>query len=103
MDVIKYVANETDCHIELTTLLIEGENDSEEELKSECEWIVNNIGDCVPLHFSAFFPQYKFQNTPQTSFETLMRAYNIAKSSGIKYVYTGNITNQETSTTIRYN
>lgn len=99
LDTIKYAANETNCHVELTTLLIEGENDSEEELKAECEWIINNIGDCVPLHFSAFFPQYKFQNRKQTSFETLVKAYNIAKTAGIKYVYTGNLSNIQTSTT----
>lgn len=99
LDTIKYVANETDCHLELTTLLIESENDSEEELRAECKWIVDNIGDTVPLHFSAFFPQYKFQSRHQTSFNTLLKAYNIAKQEGIKYVYTGNITNKETSTT----
>jgi pyruvate formate lyase activating enzyme len=80
-------------------MLIEGENDSEDEIKAECEWIIKNIGDCVPLHFSAFFPQYKFQNRKQTSFETLVKAYNIAKTTGIKYVYTGNLSNVQTSTT----
>ena len=99
LDTIKYAANETNCHIELTTMLIEGENDSEDEIKAECEWIIKNIGDCVPLHFSAFFPQYKFQNRKQTSFETLVKAYNIAKITGIKYVYTGNLSNVQTSTT----
>lgn len=99
LDTIKYAANETNCHIELTTMLIEGENDSEDEIKAECEWIIKNIGDCVPLHFSAFFPQYKFQNRKQTSFETLVKAYNIAKTTGIKYVYTGNLSNVQTSTT----
>lgn len=99
LDVIKHVANNTNCHLELTTLLIEGENDSENEIKAECEWILNNIGDCVPLHFSAFFPKYKFNNRKSTDFSTLLKAYNIAKSAGLKYVYTGNITNIETSTT----
>lgn len=99
LDTIKYVANETDCHLELTTLLIEGENDSTEELQAECEWIIQNIGDCVPLHFSAFFPKYKFDKKQPTKFETLVKAYNIAKQTGLKYVYTGNITNPETSTT----
>ena len=84
LNTIKYVANETDCHLELTTLLIEGENDSDEDLTNECKWIIENIGDSVPLHFSAFFPQYKFINHKQTSFETLLRAYNIAKDCGLK-------------------
>ena len=99
LDTIEYVANKTDCHLELTTLLIEGENDSDEELKKECEWITKNIGDCIPLHFSAFFPRYKFSNRKATEFSTLLKAYNIAKEYGIKYVYTGNITNTETSST----
>ena len=99
LDTIKYAVNETDCHVELTTLLIEGENDSQEELQKECEWIIENLGDCVPLHFSAFFPKYHFSNKKSTSFEILLKAYNIAKGTGLKYVYTGNITNTETSTT----
>ena len=99
LDTIKYAVNETACHVELTTMLIEGENDSEEELRAECNWILDNLGDCVPLHFSAFFPHYKFQDRKQTGFETLIKAYNIAKNSGIKYVYTGNLSNIQTSTT----
>ena len=99
LDTIKYVSNETDCWVELTTMLIEGENDSDEELKSECEWILDNLGADVPLHFSAFFPRYKFENRFPTKFETLLNAYEIAKNAGLKYVYTGNLTNQETSST----
>ncbi len=99
LDTIKYAANETDCHIELTTMLIEGENDSEEELQAECEWILNNLGAEIPLHFSAFFPKYKFQNRKQTDFSTLIKAYNIARKTGLKNVYTGNLTNTETSST----
>ena len=97
LDVIKYVANETDCHLELTTLIIEGENDN--YINEECEWILNNIGDCVPLHFSAFYPKYKYTNRKSTSYFSLQKAYDIAKQSGLKYVYTGNIINPTTSTT----
>ena len=97
LDTIKYAVNETDCHIELTTMLIEGENDN--VIKEECDWILENLGDCIPLHFSAFFPRYKFENRIPTKFETLEKAYNIAKNLGIKYVYTGNVQNPETSTT----
>ncbi len=99
LDTIKYVSNETDCWVELTTMLIESENDSNDMIKEECDWILNNLGDCVPLHFSAFFPRYKFSNRKQTDFSTLLRAYSIAKNAGLKYVYTGNITNIETSST----
>ena len=99
LDTIKYVVNETNCHVELTTMLIEGENDSSEELQAECEWILKNLGDCVPLHFSAFFPKYKFSDRKPTGFETLIKAYNIAKAAGLKYVYTGNLSSIQTSTT----
>ncbi|MEE3349278.1 MAG: AmmeMemoRadiSam system radical SAM enzyme [Candidatus Gastranaerophilaceae bacterium] len=99
LDTIKYACNETDCHVELTTLLIEGENDSKENLQAECEWIINNVGDCIPLHFSAFFPNYRMRQKNSTKFETLIKAYNIAHSAGLKYVYTGNLTNTETSST----
>ena len=97
LDTIKYAVKETKCFVELTTMLIEGEND--QFVEKECEWILENLGDCVPLHFSAFFPRYKFKNRPQTQFETLMKEYNTAKKMGIKYVYTGNLSNIETSTT----
>ena len=99
LDTIKYAVNETDCHVELTTLLIEGENDRIEELQAECEWILKNLGDCIPIHFSAFSPKYKFAKRRPTSFETLLKAYKIAKDTGLKYVYTGNLTNTETSST----
>ena len=80
-------------------MLIEGENDSEEELKAECKWILDNVGADIPLHFSAFFPRYKFENRKATEFSTLLKAYNTAKEIGLNYVYTGNITSTETSTT----
>ena len=97
LDTIKYTVNETDCFVELTTMLIEGENDH--LIEKECEWILENLGDNVPLHFSAFFPRYKFKDRPPTNPETLFKAYNIAKNMGLKYVYTGNIRDTETSTT----
>lgn len=99
LDTIKYVKHETGCWLELTTLLIEGENDSDDELKRECEWIVENLGVDVPLHFSAFHPSYKMMNKPLTKFSTLLKAYNIAKEAGIRYVYTGNVRDDKTSTT----
>lgn len=97
LDTIKYVSNETPCHVELTTMIIEGENDM--DIEGECKWILDNIGDSVPLHFSAFFPKYKFTDREPTRYETLLRAYNTAKEMGLKYVYTGNLSSIETSTT----
>ena len=99
LDVIKYVKNNTNCWLELTTLLIEGENSSNEEIENECNWILENLGDNVPLHFSAFAPRYKMLETPSTKIETLMRAYNIAQNIGLKYVYTGNIRDLNSSST----
>lgn len=99
LETIKYVKKETGCWLELTTMLIEGENDSEEEIKSECRWILENLGDDVPLHFSAFFPGYKFSNKKATGFSSLLKAYEIAVDTGLKYVYTGNLTNTKTSST----
>lgn len=97
LDTIKYAVNETKCFVELTTMLIEGENDL--YVEQECEWILKNLGDSVPLHFSAFYPRYKFEDRKPTKFETLMKAYNTAKRMGLKYVYTGNLSNIATSTT----
>ena len=97
LDTIKYAVKETDCFVEITTLIIEGEND--QYIEEECEWILNNLGDSTPVHFSAFSPRYKFLDKKPTSFETLINAYNIAKNKGLKYVYTGNLSNIETSST----
>lgn len=99
LDTIKYIKHQTNCWLELTTLLIEGENDSDTELEQECEWIVSELDDDVPLHLSAFHPAYKFMDRPPTKPSTLLRAYDIAKKAGLKYVYTGNIIDTQTSTT----
>ena len=99
LDTIKYVKNHTDCWLELTTLLIEGENTSDEEIQSECRWILDNLGEDVPLHFSAFFPNYKFTDRKATDYKTLLNAYNIAKAAGLNYVYIGNSSVAETAAT----
>lgn len=99
LDTLKYIKHETSAWLEITTLLIEGENDSEDEIFKMCEWIVNNLGKNTPLHFSAFHPAYKMLNKPRTSFETLKRAYTIAKDCGINYVYLGNVRDILTSST----
>lgn len=99
LDTIKYVHDRTNCWMELTTLLIEGENDSDEEITAECDWIVKNLGAEVPLHFSAFHPDYKMLDKNSTKISTLKRAYDIAKNAGIEYVYTGNVLDDATSST----
>lgn len=81
--------------IELTNLIIPGLNDDEREIKRLCQWIVDNVGRDVPLHFSAFFPQYKMSNLRTTELEILRKAKKIAEKEGIKFVYLGNLHNGE--------
>lgn len=99
LETIKYVRNETNCWLELTTLLIEGENDSPDEIKRQCEWILKNLGKDVPIHFSGFHPDYKMMSRPATSPQTIKSACDIAKKEGLLYVYSGNIIDEENSNT----
>jgi pyruvate formate lyase activating enzyme len=99
LDTLKYLRQETGVWVELTTLLIPGHNDSDEELGKMSEWIVKELGVDVPLHFSAFHPDYKMANVPATPPATLVRARNIAMAAGLQYVYTGNVHNIEGDTT----
>lgn len=103
LDTIKYVKNDTNTWLELTTLLIDGENGSTTEIENEVDWILTNLGDSTPLHFSAFHPCYKFQDRKPTMPQTLINAYNISTQAGLKYVYLGNISNAQTSTTYCHN
>jgi len=91
LDNLKWIKNETDVWLEITTLLIPGHNDSSEEIKKLSEWILDNLGSEVPLHFSAFHPDFKMTDVPPTPLSTLQRARRIAKEVGIYHVYTGNV------------
>lgn len=77
--------------LEITNLLVPGVNDNPAKIKEMCVWIKDNLGDDVPLHFSRFMPAYKLMNLPPTPVEKLEEAYKIAKDSGLKYVYIGNV------------
>ena len=99
LDTIHYVYHETDCWMELTTLLIPGENDSDEEIDAMTRWIVNELGPDVPLHFTAFHPAWKMMDHPPTSPETLRRAREIALRNGVRYCYTGNVHDEEGQST----
>ncbi|MCR9257135.1 MAG: AmmeMemoRadiSam system radical SAM enzyme [Alphaproteobacteria bacterium] len=90
-DTLRYLVNNTKVWTEITTLLIPGENDGDEELEAMCAWIMKDLGPDVPLHFSAFHPDYRMRDKPPTPPETLFRARRIAKDAGIRHVYTGNI------------
>lgn len=99
LDTLYWLKHETDIWFEITTLLIPGENDSDEEIKNECAWIAENLGDSVPLHFTAFHPDFKMNDKNRTPDSTLTRARNIARSMGIKFCYVGNVHNTEGQTT----
>lgn len=100
LNTIKYVTNETDCVVELTTLLIDGENTESEDLKNEFNWITEELGADIPVHLSAFHPAWKFSDRERTKAETLFMARNLAKETGLNYVYTGNIIDESSSTTV---
>jgi len=99
LDTLKWIKNETDVWLEITTLLIPGENDSNDEIQQMCDWILENLGDEVPLHFTAFHPDFKMLDKPRTPASTLNMARNIANETGIKYCYVGNVFNREGQTT----
>ena len=99
LDTLRYLKHETDVWLEITTLLIPGQNDSEEEITAMCKWIHQNLGDDVPHHFSAFHPDYKMTDIPATPTSTLIRAREIALRESLQYVYTGNVHHQEGDTT----
>ena len=91
LDTIRYIKHETDTWLEITTLLIPGQNDSTEEITAMSQWIARELGVEVPLHFSAFHPDYKMMDVPATPISTLERARAIALSAGLHHVYTGNV------------
>jgi pyruvate formate lyase activating enzyme len=99
LNTIKYVHDETDVWMEITNLVIPQNNDDLEEFKRMSQWILDNVGDQVPVHFSAFHPDYKMMDLPRTPAHTLSNARNVAKQLGLKYVYTGNVHDQDGDTT----
>ncbi|MBS3916473.1 MAG: AmmeMemoRadiSam system radical SAM enzyme, partial [Sulfuritalea sp.] len=99
LDTLAYLKHETDCWFELTTLLIPGKNDSAAEIEAMSKWIVKELGRDVPLHFTAFHPDYKLDDLPPTPAATLRQARRIALDEGIRYVYTGNVHDTEGGTT----
>lgn len=99
LDTLKYIKHETDCWLETTTLIIPGENDSEKELSEMCEWVVENLGPDMPMHFSAFHPDFKMMNYPVTPSSTLTLARDIAIKAGVRYAYVGNVHNKDADST----
>jgi pyruvate formate lyase activating enzyme len=99
LDTLQYIKHETDVWLEITTLLIPGHNDSEQELDAMSRWIMDNLGADVPLHFTAFHPDWKMMDVPSTPPQTLTRAREIAMSNGLHYVYTGNVHDKDGEST----
>jgi pyruvate formate lyase activating enzyme len=99
LDTLQYLKHETDCWFEITTLLIPGHNDSSEEIEAESRWIMEHLGPDVPLHFTAFHPDYKMTDVAATPKATLRRARGIALAQGLHFVYTGNVHDSEGGTT----
>lgn len=91
LDTLKWLKHETDVWFEITNLMIPEENDSPEETERMCDWILNNLGDDVPIHFTAFHPDFKLMHRPHTPHETLVRARSQALQAGIKFAYVGNV------------
>ena len=99
LDTLVYLRHETRVWFEITTLLIPGHNDSDEELTAMSAWIMRELGPDVPLHFTAFHPDHKMPDVPATPAATLIRARRIAMDHGLHYVYTGNVRHAEGDTT----
>ena len=99
LETIDWLVNETDVWVELTTLLIPGENDDPAELEALSRWVAERLGPDVPLHFTAFHPDFKMTDTAPTPPETLLRAHAIAREAGLHHVYTGNIHHEATGST----
>ena len=91
LDTLKYLRRETDCWLEITTLLIPGKNDSAGEIDALTKWVAQELGPDVPLHFSAFHPDWKMSDLPATPRATLQRARDIGIGNGLRFVYTGNV------------
>jgi pyruvate formate lyase activating enzyme len=91
LETLEYLAHETRVWLELTTLLIPGYNDSDRELDEMTRWVVEHLGSDVPMHFSAFHPDWRMQDVPRTPPATLVKARRIAMDNGVRYAYTGNV------------
>ena len=91
LETLEYLKHETKVWFEITNLLIPGLNDSDEEIDAMTRWVVERLGADVPMHFTAFHPDWKMRDRPPTPPETLARARRIARANGVRYAYTGNV------------
>jgi len=100
LETLRHIHHETDTWLEITTLLIPGQNDSDGEIAALSDWIAQELSPDVPLHFSAFHPDHKLRDLPATPAATLTRARSIARAAGLHFVYTGNVHDPEGGTTL---
>ncbi|MCS7238021.1 MAG: AmmeMemoRadiSam system radical SAM enzyme [Thermoguttaceae bacterium] len=99
LDTLKWLVHESSVWVEITNLLIPGANDSPDEIRAMCRWIREELRPDVPLHFTAFHPDFQMLDHPPTPARTLLMAYDIARQEGLHYVYTGNILDPRTQAT----
>ncbi len=99
LDTLSYIKHETDVWLEITTLLIPGENDSPAEIDAMTRWVVDTLGPDVPMHFTAFHPDWKMRDKPPTPPQTLRQARQIAMQNGVRYAYTGNVHDEDGGST----
>jgi pyruvate formate lyase activating enzyme len=99
LDTLLYLKHETHVWFEITNLIIPGHNDSQAELEAMTQWIVENLGPDVPVHFTAFHPDYRMIDTPHTPPTTLIQARQIALKNGVHYAYTGNVHDEQGGST----
>lgn len=99
LDTLKWLKYESDVWFEITNLVIPGENDSPDEFEKMCDWILENLGADVPLHFTAFHPDFKLNDKPRTSASSLEAARDIALQRGLKFVYIGNVVDVDREST----
>jgi AmmeMemoRadiSam system radical SAM enzyme len=99
LDTLVWLQRETNVWFEITNLLIPQANDSSDELKRMCDWIFDHLGPEVPVHFTAFHPDFRLRDRCGTPAETLFAAHDIATQRGLRYVYVGNLSDRDRQTT----
>jgi AmmeMemoRadiSam system radical SAM enzyme len=99
LNTLKWLKHESNVWFEITNLVIPEENDAPDEIERMCDWIVTNLGDDVPVHFTAFHPDFKLTNRPPTPSKTLLRAQQQAHNAGIKFAYVGNVDDKKHQST----
>ena len=99
LDTLKYLVHETDVWTEITTLVIPGHNDSDAEITALAAWVRDELGPHVPVHFSAFHPDFRMREVPATPPATLKRARRLALAAGLQHVYVGNVHDRDDDTT----